>query len=71
MQPNPPGNMKGRPEDPDSFADKNQLDATAGLTMGPACSIDLTAWRPMGRCIADDTAAITGYPHITVPAGLV
>lgn len=63
--------MKGGRKILDEVMDKNQLDAIAGLTMGPACSIDLIYGDRWGDVSLTTPAAITGYPHITVPAGLV
>ncbi len=49
----------------------NQLDAIGGITMGPSCAIDLWYGDRWGDVSLTSPAAITGYPHITVPAGLV
>lgn len=50
---------------------KNNLDAIGGLTMGPGCSIDLIYGDRWGDVFLTQPAAISGYPHITVPAGQV
>lgn len=49
----------------------NKLDAICGLTMGPACSIDTIYGDRWGDISLSTPAAISGYPHITVPAGQV
>ena len=49
---------------------KNQLDAICGITMGPACSIDMIYGDRWGSSLTTP-AAISGYPHITVPGGKV
>ncbi|MEX0635721.1 MAG: amidase, partial [Ferruginibacter sp.] len=46
-----------------------QLDAIAGLTMGPSCSIDMIYGDRWGDVFLTQPAAISGYPHITVPCG--
>ncbi len=48
-----------------------QLDAIAGLTMGPSCAIDRWYGDRWGDVSLTSPAAISGYPHITVPAGEV
>ena len=53
-----------------SVLKKNNLDAICGLTMGPACSIDIVYGDRWGGSLTTP-AAISGYPHITVPAGMV
>ena len=52
----------------DSIFHNNQLDAICGITMGPACSIDLIYGDRWGYSLTMP-AAISGYPHITVPGG--
>jgi amidase len=48
-----------------------QLDALCAVTSGPACCIDLVAGDyGTGRGFSGP-AAMAGYPHITVPMGLV
>jgi amidase len=47
----------------------NKLDAICGLTMGPACSIDMI-YGDVGRCFLTTPAAAVVI-HITVPCGKV
>lgn len=55
----------------DDLIKQNQLDAIVAPTSGPACCIDLVAGDyGTGRSFSGP-AAIAGYPHITVPMGLV
>ena len=54
----------------DSVFSKNQLDAICGITMGPACSIDMIYGDRWGYSLTMPAAA-SGYPHITVPGGKV
>ncbi|EIA07735.1 amidotransferase-related protein [Flavobacterium frigoris PS1] len=49
----------------------NKLDAICGLTMGPACSIDMIYGDRWGDVFLTMPAAVSGYPHITVPCGVV
>ena len=49
----------------------NKLDAICGLTMGPACSIDMIYGDRWGDVFLTMPAAVTGYPHISVPGGLI
>ncbi len=49
----------------------NNLDAICGLTMGPSCSIDTIYGDRWGEVFLTAPAAISGYPHITVPTGKV
>lgn len=49
---------------------ENKLDAICGITMGPACSIDMIYGDRWGYSLTSPAAA-SGYPHITVPAGKV
>ncbi|MFN8255496.1 MAG: amidase [Bacteroidales bacterium] len=49
----------------------NKLDAICGLTGGPACSIDVVYGDKWGDVSLTMPAAISGYPHITVPCGFV
>lgn len=49
----------------------HQLDAISGLTMGPSCAIDLWYGDRWGDVFLTQPAAVSGYPHITVPAGSV
>jgi amidase len=50
---------------------EHKLDAITGLTMGPACSIDRWYGDRWGDVSLSTPAAISGYPHITVPCGQV
>jgi amidase len=50
---------------------ENKLDAICGLTMGPACSIDTIYGDRWGDVFLTTPAAASGYPHITVPCGMV
>lgn len=50
---------------------KNKLDAICGITMGPACSIDMIYGDRWGGYSLTSPAAASGYPHITVPCGKV
>lgn len=54
----------------DTIFNKNRLDAICGITMGPACSIDMIYGDRWGYSLTMP-AAISGYPHITVPGGKV
>jgi amidase len=56
----------------DDLLRQNQLDAIVSVTTGPACCIDLVAgdYRTGGGGFSGP-AAMAGYPHITVPMGLV
>lgn len=47
------------------------LDAISCMTMGPGCSIDLIYGDHYGGIFFTAPAAISGYPHITVPAGKI
>ena len=49
----------------------NKLDAIAGITMGPACSIDAVYGDRWGDDFLTQPAAMAGFPHISLPAGLV
>ena len=55
----------------DTVMQQNKLDAIAGLTMGPACSIDTIYGDRWGDVFLTAPAAMSGYPHISVPCGLV
>ena len=50
---------------------ENKLDAISGLTMGPACSIDIIYGDRWGDVFLTAPAAMSGYPHISVPCGKV
>lgn len=49
----------------------NRLNAIGGLTMGPACSIDMIYGDRWGDVFLTQPAATSGYPHISVPCGMV
>ncbi|OAB27768.1 amidase [Flavobacterium fryxellicola] len=51
--------------------EENKLDAITGITMGPACSIDVIYGDRWGGYSLTSPAAISGFPHITVPCGQV
>jgi|SRR5579863_1804658 len=53
----------------DLMAD-SKLDALSGITNGPACCIDLVNGDYDNGPSLSTPAAITGFPHITVPMGL-
>ncbi|MBL7744634.1 MAG: amidase [Chitinophagaceae bacterium] len=55
----------------DEVIQQTKLDAICGLTMGPACSIDMIYGDRWGDVFLTLPAAISGYPHISVPAGLI
>jgi amidase len=55
----------------DDVIKANKLDAICGLTMGPACSIDNIYGDRWGDVFLTTPAAASGYPHITVPCGMV
>lgn len=55
----------------DDVIRENNLDAICGLTMGPACSIDVIYGDRWGDVFLTMPAAVSGYPHITVPCGMV
>jgi len=55
----------------DEVINKNRLDAICGLTMGPACSIDVVYGDRWGDVFLTMPAAVTGYPHISVPCGMI
>ncbi len=55
----------------DDAMQQNKLDAIAGLTMGPSCSIDTIYGDRWGDVFLTAPAAMSGYPHISVPCGLV
>ncbi|HET9825090.1 MAG TPA: amidase [Chitinophagaceae bacterium] len=55
----------------DGLLNQNKLDAICGLTMGPACSIDVVYGDRWGDVSLTLPAAVTGYPHISVPCGQV
>lgn len=55
----------------DTVIADNQLDAITGITMGPGCAIDMLYGDRYSNDFLTQPAAISGYPHITVPAGMV
>ena len=55
----------------DTIMHQNKLDAITGLTMGPACSIDTIYGDRWGDVFLTAPAAMSGYPHISVPCGMV
>ena len=55
----------------DTIMQQNKLDAITGLTMGPACSIDNIYGDRWGDVFLTAPAAMSGYPHISVPCGMV
>lgn len=55
----------------DSVFMEHQLDAICGITMGPSCSIDMIYGDRWGCYSLTMPAAVSGYPHVTVPAGKV
>jgi amidase len=55
----------------DNILQKNNLDAIAGLTIGPSCSIDTIYGDRWGDVFLTAPAAMSGYPHISVPCGKV
>lgn len=55
----------------DKVIKENKLDAISGLTMGPACSIDIIYGDRWGDVFLTAPAAMSGYPHVTVTCGKV
>ena len=55
----------------DAVLQENKLDALFGLTMGPSCSIDTIYGDRWGDVFLTSPAAMSGYPHISVPCGMV
>lgn len=55
----------------DDLMRRNGLDAIAAPTSGPACLIDLISGDYRTGSSFSGPAAMAGYPHITVPMGLV
>jgi amidase len=55
----------------DNLLQQNGLDAITAPTSGPACCIDLIAGDYRTGSSFSGPAAMAGYPHITVPMGLV
>ncbi len=54
-----------------SVFESNKLDAICGITMGPSCSIDTIYGDKWGSYSLTSPAAVTGFPHVTVPCGQV
>jgi amidase len=48
-----------------------RLDALCGITAGPPCSIDVIYGDRWGDVSSTTPAAVSGYPHISVPCGMV
>ena len=55
----------------DAVIQQHKLDAIAGITMGPACSIDVMYGDRWGDVSLTQPAAMSGYPHISLPCGMV
>lgn len=55
----------------DNIMQKNKLDAITGVTMGPSCSIDTIYGDRWGDVFLTAPAAMSGYPHISVPCGKI
>ncbi len=55
----------------DTVITEHKLDAIAGITMGPACSIDVMYGDRWGDDFLTQPAAMAGYPHISLPCGMV
>lgn len=55
----------------DDVISKNSLDALCGLTMGPACSIDVVYGDRWSDDFLTQPAAMAGYPHISLPCGMI
>jgi len=55
----------------DEVINQNKLDAICGLTMGPTCSIDVVYGDRWGDVFLTTPAAVSGYPHISVPCGMI
>lgn len=54
----------------DTVIAQHKLDAIAGITMGPACSIDMLYGDRWGNDFLTQPAAMSGYPHISLPCGM-
>jgi len=55
----------------DDLIAEHKLDAIAGLTMGPACSIDTIYGDRWGSDFLTQPAAMSGYPHLSLPCGMI
>jgi amidase len=53
----------------DEVMQKHTLDALCGITMPPACSIDLLYGDRYSNDFLTQPAAMSGYPHISIPFG--
>jgi amidase len=65
---------KGRDESRKIILDlmqEHQLDGFAGITMGPACSIDVMYGDRWGDDFITQPPAMSGFPHVTVPGGWI
>jgi amidase len=49
----------------------DHLDALCGITAGPPCSTDVIYGDQWGNVSSTTPAAISGYPHVSVPSGMV
>ena len=63
--------LLSRAEGVDLVMRKHRLDALIAPTGGPPSLIDLVNGDPSGGRSFSTPAAVSGYPHITVPAGYV
>ncbi len=54
----------------DTVIAEHKLDAIAGITMGPSCSIDMMYGDRWGEDFLTQPAAMAGYPHISLPCGM-
>ncbi len=54
----------------DTVITEHKLDAIAGITMGPSCSIDMMYGDRWGEDFLTQPAAMAGYPHISLPCGM-
>jgi amidase len=59
------------PQGIDRLLKENRLDAMVGPTMPPAWKIDAVNGDQISGGGAGSLAAVAGYPHLTVPMGLV
>lgn len=55
----------------DAVIQQHKLDAIAGITMGPACSIDVLYGDRYSDDFLTQPAAMAGYPHISLPCGII
>lgn len=65
------GRSLAGPEGIDAMLKANKLDALVAPTTGPAWTTDLVNGDHVGGGGAGSLAAIAGYPHLTIPMGLV